>query len=230
MVSTSKLPSVWHLLDSLRSGEFTWETWDATSSAHHLARQHIEFINDSVNLTLPASKTDPFRNGVVIHLAQTASPLCPVRALTRLFQEYPRQKSEPFFTRTVGPFNRQYIVDKIKELLLQAGISTFGFSGHSIRKGRQSQPPPMAYPRKTSNYLGDGKAMLSTHTSMNYPKPNNHTNYYPSIPNYTLSQILPPHRNKPLHTTLTQHFPSFRGPSLQTHQSASSQSRPAPGT
>jgi hypothetical protein len=50
----------------LRSGEFTWETWDATSSAHHLARQHVEFINDSVNLTLPASKTEPFRNGVII--------------------------------------------------------------------------------------------------------------------------------------------------------------------
>jgi len=119
----------------LRSGEFTWETWDATSSAHHLARQHVEFINGSVNLTLPASKTDPFRNGVVIHLAQTTSPLCPVKALTRLFQEYPRQKSEPLFTRTIGSFNRVYIVDKIKELLLQAGISTFGFSGHSIRKG-----------------------------------------------------------------------------------------------
>lgn len=112
----------------LRSGEFTWETWDAISSAHHLARQHVEFINGSVNLTLPASKTDHFHTGVIIHLAQTTSPLCPVKALTRLFQEYPRQKSELLFTRTVGLFNRQYIVDKIKELLLQAGISTFGFS------------------------------------------------------------------------------------------------------
>src|SRR5204863_5786682 len=74
-------------------------------------------------------------NGVVIHLAQTTSPLCPVKTLTRLFQEYPRQRGEPLFTRTVGPFNRHYIIDKIKELLLQAGISTFGFSGHSIRKG-----------------------------------------------------------------------------------------------
>ena len=35
----------------------------------------------------------------------------------------------------MGPFSKSYFIAQIHELLLQAGISTHGFSGHSIRKG-----------------------------------------------------------------------------------------------
>jgi len=43
--------------------------------------------------------------------------------------------NDPLFSRTIGSFNRAYIVDKIKELLLRSGISNANFSGHSLRKG-----------------------------------------------------------------------------------------------
>ena len=120
----------------LRSGEFTWETWDALSSQTHLARKHAKFNTDgSITLTLPASKTDPYHHGTPIHLSQAASVLCPVRALVRLFHVHYKQPDDPLFSRTFGPFSRSYLINKIKELLLQAGINPSNFSGHSLRKG-----------------------------------------------------------------------------------------------
>jgi integrase len=121
----------------LRSGEFTWETWNASSSRSHLARKHVKFNpNGSVTLTLPASKTDPYRKGTPIHLSQSKfSPLCPVRALSTLLQTHPGQSDDPLFSRTAGPFNRAFLVDQIKELLLRAGIDPSHYSGHSLRKG-----------------------------------------------------------------------------------------------
>ena len=120
----------------LRAGEFTWETWNNLSSQSHLARKHITFSADgSVTLVLPFSKTDPYGKGTAIHLSQANSTLCPVQALTTLFCKQPKLPNDPLFSRTLGPFNRAYVVDKIKELLLQVGISNANFSGHSLQKG-----------------------------------------------------------------------------------------------
>ena len=120
----------------LRSGEFTWDTLDSSSSQFQVARKHITFnMNGSITLMLPASKTDPYRKGTAIQLAQSNSPLCPVRALTILFRHQPKQPTEPLFSRKYGSFNRLYVIEKIKELLLRAGISTAHFSGHSLSKG-----------------------------------------------------------------------------------------------
>ena len=123
----------------LRSGEFTWDTWTAEHHQFYLARTHIQFnSNDSVTLTLPSSKTDPYRSGATIPLAfsPNPSPLCPVRALRNLYSLYPRPPTHPLFSRPYGqPFNKQFVIAKIRELLLSAGIPSLGFSGHSIRKG-----------------------------------------------------------------------------------------------
>ena len=121
----------------LRSGEFTWEGWDPSSSpSHSLVRRHIRFNpNGSVTLHLPSSKTDPFRRGVDIPLAATATTLCPVRALKQLFNRHPAPPTSPLFARSMGPFSKSYFISKIHELLLRAGIPTAGFSGHSIHKG-----------------------------------------------------------------------------------------------
>ena len=102
-----------------------------------MARKHITFnANRSITLTLPTSKTNQYRKGTAIQLAPTHSPICPVKALRTLFQREPKQLNEPFFSRSRGQaFNRGYVINQIKELLLRAGISASHFSGHSIRKG-----------------------------------------------------------------------------------------------
>jgi hypothetical protein len=121
----------------LRSGELTWSIWSTESHHSLLSRDHVVFHPTSVTLTLPASKTDPYRAGVKIYLASSPhSPLCPVTALENLFTLYPRPPHAPLFTRPDSqPFTKQFFVLKIRELLLNAGIPITGFSGHSLRKG-----------------------------------------------------------------------------------------------
>ena len=118
-------------------GEFTWDTWSPQHHKSHLARQHVQFHpeNSSVTLTLPSSKTDPFRTGVQIHLSSSRSPLCPVTALRHLFMQFP-SPHQTLFSRPYGqPFSKSFFVLKICTFLLQASIPTAGFTSHSIRKG-----------------------------------------------------------------------------------------------
>ena len=138
----------------LRSGEFTWDT-----SSIALLRRHAIFNRDgSVTVTLPSSKTDPFKHGVAIELAASpASPLCPVSALRRLYSRFPRDPSHPLFSRVIGSFNRQYLIDRVKELLLRAGISTTGFSCHSLRKGAAVSAAVNGISRKEIKVLGRWK-------------------------------------------------------------------------
>ena len=137
----------------LRSGEFTWDTPNSA-----LLRRHVVFNKDSVTLTLPSSKTDPFGRGVAIQLALSTSPLCPVSALRNLYSRFPRDQAQPLFSRTVGPFNRQYFVDKVRELLLRAGIATTGYSGHSLRKGAAVSAAAIGISREDIKLLGRWKS------------------------------------------------------------------------
>jgi hypothetical protein len=144
----------------LRSGEFTWNSWDHTSSQRHLARKHFQFETDgSVVLTLPASKTDPFASGVDIYLAVSPpSVICPATALRRLFSRFPAQPDLPAFSRTVGAFSKVYLIEKIKEALLRAGISTRGYSGHSLRKGAAVSAAAKGISRDDIKRLGRWKS------------------------------------------------------------------------
>ena len=141
----------------LRSGEFTWDK--PSGGGVYLARRHIILNPNSVTVTLPSSKTDPFHSGVAIHLAESPlSPLCPVRALRMLFTRFHRDPSHPLFSRSFGPFSRQYLNDKIKEMLLRAGIPTAGFSGHSIRKSAAVSAAANGVSRDNIKLLGRWKS------------------------------------------------------------------------
>ena len=122
----------------LRCGELTWDTWCPDSPRLHLSRKHVVFQPDgSVILTLPASKVDQFHVGVEIYLAQSPlSPLCPATALRALFNRYPAPPHAPLFIRPFRqPFDKSFFVHAVHHLLLDAGISTVDYSGHSLRKG-----------------------------------------------------------------------------------------------
>jgi hypothetical protein len=121
----------------LRCGEFTWDIWSSTHHFSFLARHHVKFNSyGSVTLTLPSSKTDHNRTGVEIQLAPTSSQLRRVNALNELYSSFPRPRNDPLFSRTRSrPFTRQFVIQPIHRLLLQAGIPTRSFSGHSLRKG-----------------------------------------------------------------------------------------------
>ena len=136
MDSISKLPCVWHLPDSYELENLRGKP--GTIYRPNLISQENtspSMQTDQSLFILPSSKTDPYGKGTAIHLSQANSTLCPVQALTTLFCKQSKLPNDPLFSRTLSSFNRAYIVDKIKELLLRAGISNSNFSGHSLRKG-----------------------------------------------------------------------------------------------
>ena len=119
----------------LRIGEFTWSTWNDQSFLQSLSRESIHFVRDGVILQLPASKTDPFRKGVSIPLSPSGDSTCPVIALRTLVERYPQPATAPLFSRLIGPFDRKWVLSKLRQALLFAGINPGGFSGHSFRRG-----------------------------------------------------------------------------------------------
>ncbi|KAG9220331.1 hypothetical protein CCMSSC00406_0006596 [Pleurotus cornucopiae] len=96
---------------------------------------------DHVILTLPASKTDPFRKGVTIYIAAAPnSPsTCPVSALLHLFTIDPRPLNSPLFiTSDLSPLTRPRFITRLRLALLDAGLQPQGYSGHSFRRGTAS--------------------------------------------------------------------------------------------
>ena len=67
----------------LRCGEFTVTSDREFDSTVHLCLGDVHFHDSHVELILKSSKTDPFRQGITIHLFKNSaySKLCPYRAL-----------------------------------------------------------------------------------------------------------------------------------------------------
>ncbi len=82
----------------LRMGDFTWSQSDRTSDFKqwHLTRSSVIFQNDSLGLTLPSSKTDPFRRGITLTIA-VSDEACVKASLTNLFSRFPAPLLAPLF-------------------------------------------------------------------------------------------------------------------------------------
>ena len=129
----------------LRIGEFTYRALDLEMGpAFHnwfLTKSSIRFIeNDKhIELTLPVSKTDPFRQGIQLIIAGSHDEACPVRAMKQLLaiNTY-RSLQAPLFCigRTEQqPFTREYVVQKLRELGTKSGLGQAAWNGHSFRRG-----------------------------------------------------------------------------------------------
>jgi hypothetical protein len=127
-------------VEFLHIGEFTWPTWNNQSFLQSLSRESIQFVRDGVILQLPASKTGPFRKGMSIPLSPLGKIICPVSALRTFVKPYPRPATSPLFSRLIGPFDRKWVLGKLRQALLFAGVNAAGFSGHSFRRGAANSP------------------------------------------------------------------------------------------
>ena len=73
----------------LRVGEFTYTARDLEDldfAKWFLTRRSVRLFNDYLELTLPASKTDPFRLGITLIIAASGDAVYLVRALRYLFR------------------------------------------------------------------------------------------------------------------------------------------------
>ncbi|KAK6987608.1 DNA breaking-rejoining enzyme [Favolaschia claudopus] len=134
----------------LRSGEIT--VGSGKDASLNLTRENVEFVPnfdncEYINLTLPHSKTDPFRKGVTITIAAAhGQPSCPVAALKRLFTELPRVSNAPLFEGVDGkPLHYKAFVAGIRTSLAAAGIDPSGYAGHSFRRGAATEAAAAGY-------------------------------------------------------------------------------------
>ena len=172
----------------LRIGEFTWSNseWlsDGDFKQWHITRNSIRFHPpgqrpDRLYLTLPTSKTDPFRRGITLTIAAAAQEpsddphsdtckTCAVAALYRLLDKWPAPPHTPLFSNThlttdnttnghLASFDRSHVVNKLRELLAQAGI-TGHYSGHSFRRGAATWARQAGIPDDDIQLLGRWKS------------------------------------------------------------------------
>ena len=122
----------------LRVGEFTYTAKDLEDEEFakwFLTRRSVRLYEDHLELTLPASKTDPFRQGITLTVAATNDEACTVRALRHLFQQWPAAPTSPLFeSEAHSPFTRDTVTSSLRQALRSEGIQGH-YSGHSFRRG-----------------------------------------------------------------------------------------------
>lgn len=137
----------------LRCGEFTLAANVTFNPAINLTRGSIKFLPDMDHadraiLTLPASKTDPFRKGVSIVIAAAPGSItCPVAAVREVIQAAPGDTSSPLFEgfATGIALTRDLFITRLKTLLFANGYDSSLYSGHSFRRGAASSAAAAGY-------------------------------------------------------------------------------------
>lgn len=142
----------------LRCGEFTLPDGEQYSDVIHLSLSAVSFDADStpsiVSIRLKASKTDPFRVGVVIHLARTGQDICPVAALAAYVRRR-GTKAGPLFQWEGGvPLRKSKFISAVRQALASQGVDSTKYAGHSFRIGAATTAAMHGVPESTIKLLG----------------------------------------------------------------------------
>ena len=115
-----------------------------------------------MELSLPSSKTDPFRKGITITIAASHDNACPVRAMKRFLASHTHQPvHSPLFC--IGkykqlPFTREYVVNQLPELASGAGSGDGSWNGHSFRLGAATWAAEVGIPETDIQTLGQWRS------------------------------------------------------------------------
>ncbi len=106
-----------------------------------LLRRHLEWKHRSeYELTIPTSKTDPFRVGTTLHAYQSGHIICPVTAMHEYLDQFPsyvrHTPTSPLFMFDDGnPLTRTALIGCVRTLAIRVGIDPLRCNGHSFRRG-----------------------------------------------------------------------------------------------
>ena len=123
----------------LRSGEMVAPEDGLFDPGQHLSFADI-LVDDRLNpsclsVKIKQSKTDPFRQGVTIHLRRTDSCLCPVAGVLA-YMVLRGSGPGPLFRFNDGrPLTRQRLVAAVRAALAESGREPRDYAGHSFRIG-----------------------------------------------------------------------------------------------
>ena len=142
----------------LRAGEVVIPSDSGFDSATHLAQGDVRV--DSVvtprylEVTIKASKTDPFRRGVSVFLGATSGDLCPVAAILG-YMVRRGSSPGPFFSFANGhSLTRVRFVSAVRTALDQAGVDSSLYAGHSFRIGAATTAAQRGLPDSLIKTLG----------------------------------------------------------------------------
>ena len=93
----------------------------------------MTLFDDYLELTLPLSKTDPFRKAVTLSITSALDNAYPVSSLYNLFERFPLDPSLPLFNPG-KPFTRKLVTDILRTTLRGLRYSS-NYSSHSFRRG-----------------------------------------------------------------------------------------------
>ncbi|GFZ43606.1 hypothetical protein JCM24511_01326 [Saitozyma sp. JCM 24511] len=116
----------------MRMGEFTYDTFDPRFD---LRRDSVQVLPDDYKITIPASKTDPFRVGITVVIPKGPADICPRRALSAWLSASPSPPAGPLFRSATGTFGRSMLSRFLSRSLTDAGFASHLFTGHSFRRG-----------------------------------------------------------------------------------------------
>ena len=129
------------LLWLLRAGEICTKNPQQFNPSADLAFQDVA-VDDirnpqAIKLTIKASKTDPFREGVDSYtVPANQQRLMPSSSTLDMAGEYRGSAPGPLFQFSSGaPLTRATFVVELKKAITESGHSPEGFSGHSFRAG-----------------------------------------------------------------------------------------------
>lgn len=148
----------------LCTGEFTCSKADFNPLLH-LTRASVTFQPfferaTSVDIVLPSSKTDPFREGVTIRLAAVpGAPSCPVAALQALYRSTPLPATAPLFAFADGsPLTRDKSIQTVRKYLALVGLDPSKYAGHSWRPGAATAAKMAGFQEDDIQLLGRWKS------------------------------------------------------------------------
>ena len=142
----------------LRCGEFTCDT-SLFDTSRHLCISDALLSADcnKLSLNLKASKTDPFRHGVTIHLFRTHQQVCPVASIIRMLSARHLNGCKPqdqLFLVGNSPLTRQVFITNVRNTLSKLGFNQNGYSGHSFRIGAATTAAKTRIPDHLIKVLG----------------------------------------------------------------------------
>ena len=144
----------------LRCGEFTTSgTFDPST---HLTLNDIQFQEwnhvQIIQLRLKSSKTDPFREGVILNIFQTSNSLCPVASMQQYLALRYNLDSNPdsplFCLQDRTPLTRLKFSTMLQSVLRHLQIHNDMYKPHSFRIGACSMAARMGVPDSLIKVLG----------------------------------------------------------------------------
>ena len=148
----------------LQIGEFTYSKADLDLGPNFrnwfLTRSSVRVSRDLSHMSvhLPASKTDPFRQGVEIIIAASKDEACPIVAMVNLQNmDQHRHPLDPLFIANCHrrlPFTREYVVSNLHTLATAAGMGGGTWNGHSFRRGAATWAAEAGIPEVQIQALG----------------------------------------------------------------------------